>query len=392
MSPEKLLKDPIIVFFKEKARKFNLKIFVVGGIPRDLFLGKDYFKDYDFVLFNDPLPVAKEFKKDFNSKIAYYTSFKTVEINFEDKSIDISMARKERYPYPGSLPEVFKTDDINEDLSRRDFTINSIAIEIFPEFGKIYDPFNGIEDIKNKKIRVLKEGSFYEDPTRALRGIRYKNRFDFEYSEKTLKEFENCRKSIKNLKFPRIKKELEIISEEEKRGKMWKEINERNLLYFFDEKLKLKEDKIEELSNSLPFDKKSWICFFYLFLNKDSEVIKFFSSFEKKIIYEIEKGKKLLEKEKDIFKLHHFFKNFDFLSLKFLSVMSSEINSYIEKRKNIKKIINGNDIILLGIDKKFIEKIKEMIEIEEMKGNIKTKEEAIEYIKKKRDEIQSSSF
>lgn len=392
MSPEKLLKDPIIVFFKEKARKFNLKIFVVGGIPRDLFLGKDYFKDYDFVLFNDPLPVAKEFKKDFNSKIAYYTSFKTVEINFEDKSIDISMARKERYPYPGSLPEVFKTDDINEDLSRRDFTINSIAIEIFPEFGKIYDPFNGIEDIKNKKIRVLKEGSFYEDPTRALRGIRYKNRFDFEYSKKTLEEFENCKKSIRNLKFPRIKKELEIISEEEKRDKMWKEINERNLLYFFDEKLKLKEDKIEELSNSLPFDKKSWICFFYLFLNKDSEVIKFFSSFEKKIIYEIEKGKKLLEKEKDIFKLHHFFKNFDFLSLKFLSVMSSEINSYIEKRKNIKKIINGNDIILLGIDKKFIEKIKEMIEIEEMKGNIKTKEEAIEYIKKKRDEIQSSPF
>jgi len=392
MSPEKLLKDPIIVFFKEKAKEFNLKIFVVGGIPRDLFLGKDCFKDYDFVVFNDPLQIAKEFKRNFNSKIAYYTSFKTVEINFENKSIDISMARKEKYPYPGSLPEVFKTDDINEDLSRRDFTINSIAIEIFPEFGKIYDPFNGIEDIKNKRIRVLKENSFYEDPTRAFRGIRYKNRFDFEYSENTLKEFENYKKSIKNLKFPRIKKELEIISEEEKRNKMWKEINEKNLLYFFDEKLKLKEDKIEELSNSLPFEKKSWICFFYLFLNKDSEIIKFFSSFEKKVINEIEKGKKLLEKEKDIFKLHHFFKNFDFLSLKFLSTINPEINSYIEKRGNIKKIINGNDIILLGIDKKFVEKIKEMVEIEEMKGNLKTKEEAIEYIKKKRDEIQGSSF
>lgn len=392
MSSEILLNDPIISFFREKAKELNIKIFIVGGIPRDIIMGKTFFKDYDFVIFFDPLKIAKEFKKDFNSKIAYYSSFKTVEITFEDKSIDISMARKEVYPYPASLPEVFPIDNIEEDLSRRDFTINSIAIEIFPVFGKIYDPFKGIDDIKNKKIRILKKESFYEDPTRAFRAIRYKNRFDFDYTKETILEFENYKNSVKNLKFPRIKKELEIISEENKREKMWKEIAERDLLYFFDENLKLKENKIERLSQILPFDKSSWICFFYLFFKETSSVTNFLSSYEKRIIEEIEKGKKLLKKEEDVFKLHHFFKKFDILSLKFLSLIREDVNIYIERKKKIKKILSGEEIISLGIKKEFVEKVKEVIEIKQMEGKISTKEEAIKYIKENKDEIQSAAL
>lgn len=387
MSPEILLNDPIIYFFKEKAKKLNIKIFIVGGIPRDIIMGKKDFKDYDFVIFSDPLSIAKEFKKNFNSKIAYYSSFKTVEIVFEDKSIDISMARKEIYPYPASLPEVFPVNDINEDLSRRDFTINSIAIEIFPEFGRVYDPFKGIEDIKNKKIKVLKKWSFYEDPTRAFRAIRYKNRFGFDYEEKTILEFEEYKNSVKNLKFPRIKKELEIISEEKERAKMWKEIAERNLLYFFDENLKLKEDKIEKLSKILPFNKNSWICFFYLFFKETPSITNFLSSYEKRIIGEIKKGEKLLEKEENVFKLHHFFKKFDILSLKFLSLIRENINDYIERRGKIKKILSGDEILALGVKKESVEKIKEIIEIKQMEGKINTKEEAIRYIKENKDEI-----
>ncbi|MEO0231180.1 MAG: hypothetical protein ABIM29_01410 [candidate division WOR-3 bacterium] len=392
MSSEILLNDPVISFFREKAKELNIKLFIVGGIPRDIIMGNFYFKDYDFVIFSDPLKIAKEFKKDFNSKIAYYSSFKTVEILFEDKSIDISMARKEFYPYPASLPEVFPVYDINEDLSRRDFTINSIAIEIFPEFGKTYDPFKGIEDIKNKKIRILKEGSFYEDPTRAFRAIRYKNRFDFNYTEETIFEFENYKNSVKNLKFPRIKKELEIISEEKERDKMWKEIAQRDLLYFFDENLKLREDKIKELSKILSFDKSSWICFFYLFFKDTPSIKSFLSFYERRVIDEIEKGKKLLEKEKDVFKLHHFFKKFDILSLKFLSLIREDINIYIERRGKIKKILSGEDIISLGIKRELVEKVKEIIETKQMEGVINTKEDAIKYIKENKDEIQGAAF
>lgn len=392
MSSEILLNDPIISFFKEKAKELNIRIFIVGGIPRDIIMGKKDFKDYDFVVLADPLNIAKEFKKDFNSKIAYYSSFKTVEIVFEDKSIDISMARKEIYPYPASLPEVFPVYDINEDLLRRDFTINSIAIEIFPEFGKICDPLGGIEDIKNKKIRILKKESFYEDPTRAFRAIRYKNRLGFDYTEETIFEFENYKRSARNLKFPRIKKELEFISQENEREKMWKEIAQRDLLYFFDENLKLKEDEIERLSQILPFDKSSWICFFYLFFKETHTITNYLSSYERKIIDEIKKGKKLLEKEKNIFKLHHFFKKFDILSLKFLSLIRDDLNIYIEKRGKIKKILNGEEIISLGIKKEFVERVKEIIEIKQMEGEINTKEEAIKYIKENRDEIQSTSF
>ncbi len=392
MSSEVLLKDPVISFFKEKAKESNTEIFVVGGIPRDVIMGNVYFKDYDFVVFSDPLKIAKEFKKNFNSKIAYYSSFKTVEITFEDKSIDISMARKEVYPYPGSLPSVFPANDINDDLLRRDFTINSIAIEIFPFFGKIYDPFRGIDDIKSKKIRVLKNGGFYEDPTRAFRAIRYKNRFGFDYTQETILEFENYKNSVKNLKFPRIKKELEIISKEKERVKMWKEIAEKELLYFFDENLKLKDDKIEKLSQILPFDKISWICFFYLFFKDSPSITDFFSSHEKRIVDEIRKGEKLLEKEKDLFKLHHFLKKFDVLSLKFLSLIKEDLNIYIERKNKIKKILSGDEIISLGIKKELVEKVKEIIEIKQMEGKINNKEEAIKYIMENKDEIQGSAF
>lgn len=392
MSPEILLRDPLIIFFKEKAKKLGMDIFVVGGIPRDLVMGKEVFNDYDFVVFSDPLRIAKEFKKNFNSKIAYYSDFKTVEIVFENKSIDIAMARKEYYPYPGSLPKVEMTFDINEDLARRDFTINSIAIKIFPEFGNIYDPFDGIKDIIEKRVRVLKKGSFYEDPTRAFRGIRYKNRFNFSYTDETLEEFYNYTKSVKNLKFPRIKKELELISIEAKRVKMWKEIAEMNLLYFFDENLKLKEDLIEKLSEVLPFEPSSWICFFYLFL-KNNEITPFFnhlSNKERKIIEEIKRGEKILNKERGLLELHHFFKKFEEMSLKFLGIKDRKVLDYIEKRKNIKKILRGDEIFELGFEKKFIERIKEILEVKQMEGEIKTKEDAIKYLKERKDEIQGS--
>ncbi len=391
MSPKILLKDPIVAFFKEKAKEMGIRIFLVGGIPRDLIMEEESFKDYDFVTISDPLKIAKEFKKNFNSKIAYYSDFKTVEIEFEDKNVGIAMARKEYYPYPGSLPSVEKTTDINEDLKRRDFTINSIAIEISPEFGKTYDPFKGKEDIKDRKIRVLNKNSFYEDPTRAFRAVRYKNRLNFQYTENTEKEFTNYKSSVKNLKFPRIKKELELISCEKKRDKMWREIALRNMLYSFDENLSLGEDLIDELSKILLFKKSSWICFFYLFLNNSPPtVFDYLSNKEKKIVEQIKEIRKSFNRKGDVFELHPFLKKFEELSLMFLSVKERDILSYIEKKKSLKKILKGNEIIKIGFEKTLIEKIKDLIEIKQMRGEIKTKEDALNYLQEKKDEIQSS--
>lgn len=391
MSPQILLKDPIIIFFKEKAKEMGLKIFVVGGIPRDLIMGEENFKDYDFVVMSDPLILAKEFKKDFNAKIAYYSDFKTVEIEFENKNIDIAMARKEHYPYPGSLPSVEKTTDINEDLSRRDFTINSIAIELSPEFGRTYDPFKGEEDIKDKKIKILNKNSFYEDPTRAFRAIRYKNRLNFHYTEDTDKEFVNYKKSVKNVKFPRIKKELELISCEKRRDRMWREIAVKNMLYFFDENLNLVEDLIDDLSQILPFERNSWICFFYLFLhNNPPAIFNYLSSKERKIIDQIRKGKKSFNRKGDVFELHPVFKRFEELSLMFLSIKERDILDYIERKKSLRKLLKGNEIIEMGFEKTLVEKIKTLIEIRQMKGEIKTKDDALRFLKENKDELQGS--
>ncbi|MEO0267372.1 MAG: hypothetical protein ABIM36_04460, partial [candidate division WOR-3 bacterium] len=140
------------------------------------------------------------------------------------------------------------------------------------------------------------------------------------------------------------------------------------------------------------FDKSSWICFFYLFFKETPSIKSFLSFYERRVIDEIEKGKKLLEKEKDVFKLHHFFKKFDILSLKFLSLIREDINIYIERRGKIKKILSGEDIISLGIKRELVEKVKEIIETKQMEGVINTKEDAIKYIKENKDEMQGAAF
>ena len=89
------------------------------------------------------------------------------------------------YPFPGSLPNI-KPSNIHEDLYRRDFTINAIALQLFPKPYKLIDPVNGIEELKNKRIKIIHEKSFQDDPTRIFRAIRYSSRFDFPIEQKTI--------------------------------------------------------------------------------------------------------------------------------------------------------------------------------------------------------------
>lgn len=123
-------------------------------------------------------------KKEIRFRI--HQRFGTATILSPGLQVDFAFSRKEKYAYPGALPEV-EPGNIQDDLYRRDFTINSLAIELSPDnFGKLLDLTGGENDLKKGLVRVLHQGSFLDDPTRILRAARFAGRYNFRIEKKTL--------------------------------------------------------------------------------------------------------------------------------------------------------------------------------------------------------------
>ncbi len=173
----------------------NTKVAFVGGYIRDLLIRKFHKKsfsepvDIDLVIEGSSISLAKFIKKNILNVdlclIKEFNLYNTVEININDYKIDIASARKEIYPAPGLNPTVTKST-IEEDLKRRDLTINSIAFEVSTR--KIYDLYGGISDIKSKKLNLLHSNSISDDPSRLIRCAKYASRLDFNISDNSLKQ------------------------------------------------------------------------------------------------------------------------------------------------------------------------------------------------------------
>ena len=185
---EERLPPRILGIFKtagELADKLGMRAFLVGGFVRDLLLGIDNF-DIDVVIEGDGLKYAAALAKKYKMKIKVHKKFGTAVLILEGKlKIDIATARVEFYDYPASAPQV-EFSHIKYDLYRRDFTINTMAIELnAKEFGTLVDFFGGRRDLKNGEIRVLHNMSFVEDPTRIFRAIRFEQRYGMKMEEST---------------------------------------------------------------------------------------------------------------------------------------------------------------------------------------------------------------
>jgi len=173
----------------------NTKVAFVGGYLRDLLISKFHKKsfskpvDIDLVIEGSSISLAKFIKKNIVNVdlclIKEFNLYNTVEININDYKIDIASARKEIYSSPGSNPKV-KKSTIEEDLKRRDFSINSIAFEVSTR--KIYDLYGGISDIKSKRLNLLHSNSISDDPSRLIRCAKYASRLDFNISNNSLKQ------------------------------------------------------------------------------------------------------------------------------------------------------------------------------------------------------------
>jgi tRNA nucleotidyltransferase (CCA-adding enzyme) len=215
---EKYLPPPVLALAKiagREASELGLGLYLIGGVVRDLFLGRANF-DFDLVVEGDAIKLARKLAKDSQAKLKIHSRFGTAKLDYPGFSLDLATARSETYSKPGALPTV-KPGNLKDDLIRRDFSINAMALCLTPHnFGELIDLYHGREDLSNKLIRILHPNSFIDDATRILRAIRYEQRLGFKLEAETEKLLRRDVTMLNTISSDRIRHELELILKEDK--------------------------------------------------------------------------------------------------------------------------------------------------------------------------------
>jgi poly(A) polymerase len=172
----------------QAATGLQVPCYLIGGFVRDSVIGRNT-KDIDIVCIGDGIALAHAVAELFTPKpvVNYFKNFGTAQIKILDDEIEFVGARKESYVYESRKPQV-EAGTLKDDQDRRDFTMNALAISLNQEdFGELLDPFNGIEDIKQKIIKtpMPPAQTFIDDPLRMMRAIRFAAQLNFTIEEKT---------------------------------------------------------------------------------------------------------------------------------------------------------------------------------------------------------------
>ena len=191
----------------------GVSLYLVGGVVRDLLLKRENW-DLDLTVEGDGIAFARLVADRHGAGLAVFERFATARLVFPDGlRMDIATTRRESYAQPAVLPTV-QPASIEEDLSRRDFTINAIAVQLNPRhFGRLLDAYGGQRDLRARRIRVLHAGSFQDDPTRIFRAIRFERRFGFRLERTTLRLLVQAASTnlIQQLSGPRLQNEILLL-------------------------------------------------------------------------------------------------------------------------------------------------------------------------------------
>lgn len=230
----------LLVTAGEVADEMGFGAYVVGGFVRDLYLFRPN-EDIDIVVEGSGIEFARKFGKRLSARVHPHEKFGTAVVIFPDGfKVDVVTARMEYYRFPADMP-IVEMSSIKLDMYRRDFTINTLAIQLNANrFGTLIDFFSAQKDIKEKAIRILHNLSFVEDPTRVYRAIRFEQRFGFTIGKLTAGLIENAVKMdfFKRLSGRRTMNELRQILEEENPAPAIRRLHDFDLLKVIHEKLK----------------------------------------------------------------------------------------------------------------------------------------------------------
>lgn len=213
----------LLVRVGELSQARKQRICLVGGAVRDLFMGRTNL-DLDLVVDGDALELAGELAKlgklsgiadeGVQGRVTLHRRFGTAKFRWDDLTIDLAMARSETYDRPGALPTV-QPGAVEDDLRRRDFSINAMAVFLSPEsFGQLLDPHGGRKDLERGLVRILHDRSFMDDATRMLRAVRYEQRLGFKLEQGTERLLRENIAMLDTISGSRIRRELELILSE----------------------------------------------------------------------------------------------------------------------------------------------------------------------------------
>lgn len=360
------------------------KLFYIGGVVRDELLNKQSI-DIDITYVGN----AIEYCSKFGEVIQINPDFGTVRVKIPSSPhreiadfvpstgsghnvseelnniiVDFASTRSETYPKKGHLPVVEKIGcSLKEDVLRRDFTINALAKSITT--GEIVDYVGGLKDLKNKKLRVLHDNSFIDDPTRIIRGLKFAMRFNFELEEHTKKLQDEYLKNINyDMSYKRIKKELietfnaplsNITKEYKKQHTFERFINEKIYKLVTPNDVEIPSINIEELiekycldidchvANTPRNDEHIWLI--YVGVLKDLSRLPL-TKIEQKILDDVPQN--ILNSD---FELYKTFENAKIETILLYAILKDQKGAkhYLDNLRNIKISINGKDLQNLGI-------------------------------------------
>ena len=377
------------------AQMNGIDIFLIGGVVRDLIMDNP-IKDIDIAVQGDAIDFAHKLLNEVPCEIInVQENLRTAKVKFQSNVvIDFASTRQEKYDKAGFLPVAYNFGcDLKDDVKRRDFSINTLALKLtgINKYSLI-DYCKGYDDIQNKKIRILHDKSFIDDPSRIIRALKFKVRFNFkieEYTNALMQEYLE-EKLDNQIPLTRIKNEL----------MQYFNINNSDIYSILIKSnayklicdnpiLAIDESKIRKLKKFEIFDERDiwYIYILALLVNSKYDNIRLnLNNFDMKIIKEINEllNKKIKDDEKDE-KIYSIFHKLNEISIVAYYIFSENkaVERYLKVLKDIKVLITGNDLIELGYipSPKFAQMFEKILK-EKFKGKLKTKEDEIKFLKK----------
>ncbi len=401
----------ILKSISETADKMKITAYCVGGMVRDILMNIRH-KDIDIVVERDGIGFAKKLVKELGGVIYIHKKFNTAVIKLKNIEIDIATLRREYYEFPGALPEVAE-GTLKQDLYRRDFTVNAMAISLNPEkdYGKLIDYSDGKSDIKKRNLSILYPLSFVEDPTRIYRAVRFEKRFNFTFSKDTIRQIKRTiNMNIHTRITDRIKEEIFLIFNESTCDEIFLRLDEIGALRFIDTELRITSKIYSSLKNyllllsNLPdgdqsaiIQEKNSVMMMILFsgmgLKKGVDILRQYH-FSEKLISHYTQGKKYTAKVIKVLRKElsdaRIYKSLYFLSepvLLYIICISNnrkiknKIMLYLNVLKKVKITFDGNQLKEMGYTPGPIySKIFFALKLAKLNKKINSNEEEKEYI------------
>lgn len=373
------------------------KLFYIGGVVRDELLGRESL-DVDITYVGN----AIEYCSKFGEVVQVNPDFGTVRVAIpplleitdfgppasgghkvsKKMYVDFASTRSESYPQKGHLPVVEKIGcSLKEDVMRRDFTINALAKSVTT--GEIVDYVGGLEDLKNKKLRVLHDESFIDDPTRIIRGLKFATRFGFELEEHTKKLQDEYLANINyDMSYKRVKKELIETFSLNSQSAFQKFIDQKIYKLVTPNDVEIPKVDVEKFINKYLADQPSscpaaiWLV--YVGILGDLSRLPL-TKIEQKILDDVPK-----EVLKSDFELYKTFQNARIETVLLYAILKDEVGArhYLDDLRKIKLDITGKDLQTLGIkpSPKYQEIFDEVLKVK-LKNPSMAKDDEIEVAK-----------